>query len=58
MNCATCRYLEPVIDHNNGEPAEPVTICRRYPPLEGTWPIVHGDDWCGEYVREIGAGHE
>lgn len=61
--CGTCRHAEmtvlPPCDHEDEG-----TVgyeCRRFPPTivavsdDGSagqaWPIVHADDWCGEWVR-------
>ena len=52
--CASCRF---------GYPSRAAVVCRRHPPAPdmrylgadigdaavGAWPLVDGDDWCGEY---------
>lgn len=50
-HCQTCRYADPVIDSVDGSEPEPVTICRRYPPISG-WSTVDADDWCGEWKAQ------
>lgn len=47
--CDNCRFFEPNITNDRGE-------CRKKPPvlfdndnLDGYFPRVDSDDWCGEY---------
>lgn len=53
MPCSTCRFVEVVVTYEDDDAPEdlgtPETICRRFPPMGDGWPVVLGDDWCGEF---------
>jgi hypothetical protein len=53
-SCATCRFYEAIEDRFNGEMGR----CLRWPPqfvakgaLNGEWPVVRNDKWCGEHAE-------
>ncbi len=52
--CRHCRYFAP--ERPKGGDVVKYGRCRRYAPLpctemsrHGYWPLVHPDDWCGEF---------
>lgn len=52
--CGSCRFFEVIVaygDPSDGATAEPDSICRRFPPIDG-WSSVLADDWCGEFQAE------
>lgn len=53
LSCATCRFFDLLTE--DGQPDE-YGLCLRNPPqfvepgcLNGGWPIVQKDQWCGEH---------
>ena len=65
--CISCQFY----DRRNGRSTEGKTImwgqCRRHSPhlnpvtakahvIEGVWPLVRDDDWCGEW-KVLGRSH-
>lgn len=56
-SCTNCRFFDPYYDLDDAE--EGFGSCRRHSPagygLEtklGIFPLMHPDDWCGDYERE------
>ena len=55
--CKTCVYFEPLEEQEFGS-------CKRNPPmfvmprvLNGHWPVVAEDDWCGEHTSVTNDSH-
>jgi hypothetical protein len=45
VRCCNCRYVSNEDDR---------LCCKRYPPTEyKRWPVVVGDDWCGEFNLSV-----
>lgn len=52
--CGLCSFFEIIVsypdDDASPEDGMPEAVCRRFPPITGEWPVVLGDDWCGEWA--------
>lgn len=57
MTCSTC----PCASHAATTDGR-LFFCRRYPPVDHSWPIVGGEEWCFEHparkrllsIRDVG----
>ncbi len=51
MRCWTCMYWVPKTPLEKAEEDEhpPLGRCRRNAPTMKGWPVMWGDDWCGEH---------
>jgi len=45
--CERCQFYDQIEGPHVG--LWPLGVCRRFPPVEGTWPKVTSKDWCGEF---------
>lgn len=56
-SCGSCRFMDFIVmyqidvteDGHEDQGMQPDSICRRFPPADGTWSAVMADDWCGEW---------
>jgi hypothetical protein len=56
--CGTCRFSDLMMIEDGDLGETPHLICRRMPPTmvtwedaaSPTWPVVHDNEWCGEFT--------
>lgn len=50
--CDTCAFFDVIVVDDADDVSFPDSICRRFPPAGGEWPVVLADDWCGEWTAK------